>query len=83
MFILDSKSLLAILKAIENTRTKITTSYVHPLATIPRAVPAAGGCSVLVMVIRKIDKPTARAQASTDMNSQLSNRCDKGLAKQA
>lgn len=31
----------------------------HWLITRPSAIPAAGACSVLVMVIKKIDRPTA------------------------
>jgi len=34
---------------------------VHPLIVIPKAVPAAGGCSVLVITIIKIANPTENA----------------------
>lgn len=33
----------------------------HWLITRPNAIPAAGACSVLVNVIKKIDRPTAIA----------------------
>ena len=33
----------------------------HWLITKPNAIPAAGACSVLVMVIMKIDRPTDKA----------------------
>jgi len=34
---------------------------VHPLTAIPKAVPAAGGCSVFVMTMMKIANPTEKA----------------------
>ena len=53
------------------SRMKMTTWYDHTWATMPRAVPAAGGCSVLVTVIRKIDSPTDNAPLNQSMNYQL------------
>jgi len=38
---------------------KISTS--NSLLAMPRAVPAAGGCSVLVIAMRSIEPPTAKA----------------------
>ena len=39
--------------------TAIVTSKENPLIAIPKAVPDAGGCSVSVTTIMKIESPTA------------------------
>jgi hypothetical protein len=46
-------SMTVIMKIIELT--------LHWLITRPNAIPAAGACSVLVMVIMKIESPTDNA----------------------
>jgi len=50
--------------------------YVHPLDAIPKAIPAAGGCSVLVITIIKIANPTENAGIIIfNISSELKNIC--------
>ena len=52
-------------RQVTSTATPATTNskipQLHSLSTIPRANPAAGGCSVFVMSIENIANPTAKA----------------------
>lgn len=49
----------------------MATSLENPIIVTPNAVPDAGGCSVSMMTIIKIDKPTASAYTIVDASMVL------------
>jgi hypothetical protein len=59
LYVSDSKMML--------TRKTNTRDQLKSMTTIPRAVPAAGPCSLLVIAIANSVNPTARATETSNM----------------
>ena len=49
----------------------IATSLENPIIVTPNAVPDAGGCSVSIITMMKIEHPTASAYTIVDVNIEL------------